>query len=72
MPRDRSGGPVKTTGGKKTHGISTSSSVMALPSAKATVLLTENDQKQIDKIRVRQERFTTKLIVEQNKKEKYQ
>ena len=34
MPRDRSGGPIKTTAVKKTlGGISTSSSVMALPSA---------------------------------------
>ena len=67
--RDRSGGPQVSKKGT----ISTSASVMALPSTnKGSVLLTENDQKQIDKIRVRQERFTSKLIVEQNKKEKYQ
>lgn len=35
------------------------------------VLLTDDDAKQIDQMRIRNERFTNKLISEQEKKEKY-
>ena len=46
------------------------SSVAALPTK--ALALNELDQRQIDKIRVRNERFTNKLIHEQSKKQNFQ
>ena len=45
-------------------------SVASIPTK--TVMLTMNDQKQIDKMRQNNEKFTNKLINDQSKKEKYQ
>jgi len=53
-----------------TSSIMSSSSNVSVPTF--SVSLTEVDQRHIDLMRVRNERFTNKLIAEQTKKEKFQ
>ena len=64
--RFRSKGALKDL----TSSISSASPVM--PMSQKAVLLTDLDQKQIDKMRQRNERFTQKLISDVEKKERYQ
>ena len=75
MINDRFGTASKSVlgGGSITPAVgSTTGSVAALPTRSQLVLLTGSDQKQIDKMRMRNERFTSKLINDQNKQERYQ